>query len=497
VRETLWGVSVVSLKSGSVLADVNGEKLFMPASTAKLFPAAAALSLLSPSFTYRTGLYLSRSNAGSADAEGTLDTKGLTTGTATDVISSDLLLVGRGDPNLSGRVLPFKRETERDLGVIPVFRKMAEAVAARGIRVIQGNLIADDTWFVHQPHGMGWEADDLPWLSAAPASALAINDNVLFLSIFPGEPGSLARIQELPMEGYYQLDNQAMTVPRTVATPGGGTRRSRRNLGLGREPGSERLQVWGEVPAGAAESSYAVAIEDPARFAAEYLRRQLGGLGVRVEGEVVVKRLMPQDVDDLEGTPYTTGPDPEPAGPAPLAEHLSVPLGESLRTMLKVSQNLHAEMLLRTLGRERRGVGSAQAGLAAINDFLVKNRIASRGVALRDGSGLSRQNMLSPAAMTALLKFMYQSEHGAAWTAMLPEAGVDGTLRNRLRGRYTTGRLWAKTGSLLGVATLAGYVQNQSGDLLAFAIFANHYNEDEGSVLTVIDQIVTALAQSR
>jgi D-alanyl-D-alanine carboxypeptidase/D-alanyl-D-alanine-endopeptidase (penicillin-binding protein 4) len=375
---------------------------------------------------------------------------------------------------------------------------MAEQIAASGLRTVQGNLIADDTYFVHQPYGTGWEHDDLAWLSAAQSSALAINDNVLFLSVFPGPAGQPARIEEVPMAGYYALDNRALTVSRTVTAPGGGARRSRRNLGIGREPGSMKMMVWGEIPEGAPESSYSVSVEDPPQFAGEYLRRELASRGVEVKGKVEVRRLEPQDVDELAGEPRAqTNKVVEEVLGVLLAEHESQPLGVSLRAMLKVSQNLHAEMLLRTLGKQLRGVGSAEAGLAAIDDFLLKNGIAPRAVALRDGSGLSRQNLITPAAMTALLKHMYQSEHGAEWTAMLPEAGVDGTLRNRLRGRYTTGRVWAKTGSLQGVVSLAGYVRNQSDDLLAFAIFANHYNEDEGSVLTVIDNIVTALARSR
>ena len=152
-------------------------------------------------------------------------------------------------------------------------------------------------------YGMGWEHDDLTWLSAAPASALAINDNVLFLSVFPGAAGEAAVIEEVPMTGYYALDNRALTVPRTVTAPGGGMRRTRRSLGLGREPGSMRMMVWGEIPEGAAESSYAVALEDPPLFAGEYLRRELASRGVMVQGRVVVRRLEPMDVDDLTGAP--------------------------------------------------------------------------------------------------------------------------------------------------------------------------------------------------
>jgi serine-type D-Ala-D-Ala carboxypeptidase/endopeptidase (penicillin-binding protein 4) len=497
VREAHWGVSVVSVKKGQVLAAVDSEKLFIPASTAKLYPAAAALSLLGPDYQYHTSVY-------GVKHSDPISVKFTSTYSASDSVSvadskldGDLVIVGRGDPNLSGRVLPFNKETERDLGPIAAYRGLAAAIAAEGVRVVTGNLIADDSFFVHQPYGTGWEHDDLSWLSAAPASALAINDNVLFLSLFPAAPGAPAIVQELPMPGFYEVENRTLTIPRNTSGPNGSRRRAHRSLGVAREPGTMRLELWGEIPDGAAESSYAVSIEDPPRFAAQYLRRELEALGVKISGEIKVKRLEPRDVDDLAGVPVTTNPSADSSVAKPLAEHVSLPLRESLRATLKVSQNLHAEMLLRTLGKERRGVGSAEAGIAAIDDFLNANHISTRGVALRDGSGLSRQNMVSPAAMTALLKHMQLSEQGAAWTAMLSEAGVDGTLRTRLRGRYTTGRVWGKTGSLQGVAALAGYVRNQSNDLLAFAIFANNYNGNDGSVISVIDQIVTMLARSR
>lgn len=508
VREAQWGVSVISMKRNAALVSHNQSKLFIPASTAKLFPAAAALSLLGSDYRYKTTISLDRGSK----STNSVDVSSQSASDSGSELSSewigDLILTGRGDPNLSGRILPFDKETQRDPTPSRIFGALAEAVAARGIRIVTGDLIADDRYFVHAPYGQGWEYDDLMWLAAAPASALAINDNVIYMSIFPDAPGAPAIVQVQPMPGYYEIDNKVLTVGRTEPTPGGGVRRTRRSLGLGREPGSMRLQMWGEIPVGAAESSYAISIEDPPRFAAEYLRQELAKAGVEIKGRVLVRRQEVSEVENLAGAPTKAPGSAAERTPAQksgdeqvvsliLAEHESGPLAESLRVMLKVSQNLHAEMLLRTLGRERRGVGSAEAGIAAINDFLAGNGIATNGVALRDGSGLSRQNMVSPAAMTALLKHMYQSEHGAAWTALLSEAGVDGTLRNRLRGRYTTARVWAKTGSLQGVATLAGYVANQSNDLLAFTIFANHYNDDEGSVMTVIDQIVTALARSR
>ena len=154
-------------------------------------------------------------------------------------------------------------------------------------------------------------------------------------------------------------------------------------------------------------------------------------------------------------------------------------------------------MLLRTLGHEQRQIGSVEAGLAVIDDFLKENGVPEDDVLLRDGSGLSRQSLVTPSALTTLLRVMYSSPHRDVWMDLLPVAGTDGSLLNRLRGRRARGRVRAKTGGLAGVAALAGYAPNAGGDMLAFAIIINHHNLTAGPATGLIDRVVQAIVASR
>jgi len=471
-----WGVEVVSVRSGRRLAAVNPKKRFVPASTAKLFPAAAALARLGPDFIYRT----------------TVETTALVSSDGR--VQGDLVLVGRGDPNLSGRVLPYNGRTEREEPATRVFQELAAQVFQRGVRSVEGNLVADDSYFVAQPYGTGWEADDLQWGYGAPVSALAINDNVVVVRVLPGaRAGEPASVRMEPLANYYQLENRVVTVPRAEPIPGGGAPAAERLLGIDRRPGSTLLRLWGQVPERGPEWTRALAIEDPPRFAGEVFRQELARLGIEIKGTVSVRRLEPFEVADLKGAPVT----PTTPSPTTFAAHESVPLAASLKVILKVSQNLHAEMLLRTLGRERRNVGSADAGLEEVSQFMKEIGVSEDDVLLRDSSGLSRQNLVTPSATTALLRSMYNSPRRDLWMDSLPVAGTDGSLQNRLRGRAVAGRVRAKTGALAGVAALAGYAPNARGELLAFAIFVNHHDLPNGEVVALIDRIVQEIAASQ
>ena len=470
-----WGIQVTSVADGKQLVGWNADKRFVPASTAKLFTLASALVRLGPQFTYRTTV----ESAGAIDQNGALQ--------------GDLVLIGRGDPNLSGRVMPYNGKTERTDPASRVFQELADQVLARGVRTIAGDLVADDTYFVQQPYGRGWEVDDLLWWYGTPVTALTVNDNILFLSILPGaSAGEPATIRMEPMTGYYEVDNRVLTIPRMQEVPGGGTVLAERRLTVDRRPGSTVLRLWGEIPENNPGWMGALAIEDPPRFAGELFRQELARRGVAVTGRVRVRELLPAEVADLKGIPT---PPPTPVTNV-LARFASAPLLESLKIISKVSQNLHAEMLLRTLGRERRNVGSVEAGLEEVSQFLQEAGIPAEDVLLRDGSGLSRQNLVTPQAMVNLLRFLYQSEHSAVWTALLPVGGTDGTLASRLRSRSVAGRVWAKTGNLTGVSALAGYVSNRKDHLLAFTIFVNNHDLTSAEVTTLIDRIVEEIARS-
>jgi len=469
-RQALWGVNVVSLRTGDRLASINAEKRFTPASTSKLFPAAVALSRLGPDFLYHT----------------TVETSAPVTDGGS--VAGDLLLVGRGDPNLSGRVLPYNGPTKRIRPPTLALEGLAAQAAQRGIRVVEGDLVADDTYFVSQPYGDGWTVDDLQWGYGAPVAALSLNDNVIVFRIRPGERvGGTASIDLEPSTARFQLENRIATVASYRRTSPG------RRLTIDRAIGSSVVQLWGELRPNSPEWTGALAMDNPPAIAAEVFREALSRNGIEVRGATRVRELHPGEVADLaQGDPAAQAP---PA--TVLASRDSLPLADSLKVMLKVSQNLHAEMLLRTLGHELRQMGSVEAGLAVIGDFIKENRIPDDDVLLRDGSGLSRQSLLTPSALTTLLRVMYESPHRSVWIDLLPVAGTDGSLLHRLHGRTTRGRVRAKTGGLAGIAALAGYAPNAGGDMLAFAILINHHNLTAGPATGLVDRVVQEIAASR
>ncbi|MBI4442534.1 MAG: D-alanyl-D-alanine carboxypeptidase/D-alanyl-D-alanine-endopeptidase [Acidobacteria bacterium] len=472
-----WGIEVVSLRDGQLRFGWNLSKLFVPASTAKLFVTAAALARLGPQFRYRTTLEASAPIAEDGQLQG------------------DLVLVGRGDPNLSGRVLPYQPESGRTAPTTRLLEELSGQLAAQGLRSITGDIVVDDTYFVYQPYGQGWEVDDLLWSYGAPISALALNDNVVSLSVLPGaRPGEPARIRLEPPANFYEIENGVLTAAKEQATPGGGAvAASQQRLAIDRKPGSRRVQLWGQIPAGAPGWQGAIAIEDPPQFAGELLRQELAHYDIEVKGAVRVLRRHPSELADLQGMAAP----PSAPSTVVLAQHESAILAESLQVITKISQNLHAEMLLRTLGRERRNVGSIEAGWEEVQQFLREIGVQKDAIVLRDASGLSRQNLVTPSAMVTLLRNMYESDQSALWLALLPIAGEDGTLQGRLKGPAVAGRVWAKTGSLAGVAALAGYAANSDDDLLAFAIFINHHNLSASTAAALMDRIVVEIAKSR
>ena len=538
-REAHWGILVTALRSGEQVFSLNPDKLFVPASTAKLFVTAAALTRLGPNFTYRTTV----ESTGPIDEHGT--------------VHGDLVLVGRGDPNLSARVLPYAGRTERNGHSTQALEELADQVLARGIHSVEGDLIADDTYFVFQPYGLGWAVGDLVWGYGAPVSALSINDNVVTLHIQHGShAGDLAVIHQEPLEGHFDIVNHVVTVPDRQessgsAAPARTTREGspssavnfsqqaesqtaqnvqkvqsserlpgKRQLSVDRLPGSQALALWGQIRESEDGWLESVAMDDPPRVAGEFLLQELTRRGVKFKGTLKVRHLEPFDVPELRGAPVGareqgTGnreqterrdasriagagtPRQEAESGSVLAFHQSRPLSDSLKVITKVSQNLHAEMLLRTLGREERNVGSVESGLEVVSQFLSGIGVPLDQVELRDGSGLSRESLVSPSTMVALLKSMYGSRYRSVWIDLLPVAGQDGSLGDRLRGRAVAGRVHAKTGGLAGVASLAGYLIGPEMDPLAFTIFVNHHNLTSAAANSLIDRIVEEIAGGR
>ena len=468
VARGFWGIEIASVNSGKILYSINSDKLFTPASNTKLFTTAAGLALIGSDYKFRTTI----------ETNGSLDKYGR--------LSGDLVLVGRGDPTLSGRQLPYSGRTFRDTNPVRVLEKLADELVQKGLKYIDGDVVADDSYFAFERYGEGWSQDDLVWPEGAPVSALTINDNVVFVNILPGtRPGDRAFVSVLPFADYFTIDNRLMT------TPSGSGRR----IYINREPGSTHLTLWGNMPMDDAGANEGLAIEDPAEFAASLLRHLLEVRGIAVYGKQRTRHTELASLSTFTTTVLASGrggDEPAANSPSPLvlAEYRSAPLSEDIQVINKVSQNLHAEILLRLLGREKGTGGSVQAGLEVLRGFLNNAGISGDAYAFYDGSGLSRQNLVTPHAVVELLRYSAAQPWGKEYRDSLPAAGVDGSLVDRCKGLNPAAHVFAKTGSLGGVKTLSGFAVTPKGEQIAFSILSNNLNLTAKRVNEVIDTIV-------
>ncbi|HMC61011.1 MAG TPA: D-alanyl-D-alanine carboxypeptidase/D-alanyl-D-alanine-endopeptidase [Candidatus Solibacter sp.] len=456
-RTAFWGIQIVDLATGKTLYELNPGHFFVPASNTKLFSTSLALTRLGPGFTFQTRVLA----AGPPDDQGR--------------IRGSIKLAGGGDPNLSARAVPYRvgPTTGNPLAAI---EDLADQVVARGVTRIEGDIIGDDTWYLWQPYAVGWAIDDPQSDDGAPVSALTLNDNTITLTIRPGaaagDPAALA--WNPPLE-FYRVENRVRTVP------AGGPRLIRFN----RVPGSLDAQLWGTIPLRDRGQDMLLGMEDPALYAAGALRKALSERGVAVTGSALARHAFPDEIADLTQAP--PAPALPPAPETELARRVSAPLFEDLRITAKVSQNLHAELALRAVARARRNLGSFEAGQEEMKAFLTEIGIDPGAYDILDGSGLSRLNLVTPAAVVKLLRYMYGSPVRDNWMALLPVGGVDGSLSTRFT--ENAGRVHAKTGSLSHVSALSGYVQRTDGRWVAFAILVNNFNGRTPEVRGIIDRI--------
>jgi len=489
-----WGIEVVSLSSdktsgqttGEVLYSQNADKLFTPASNTKLFTTAAALALIGPDYKFRT----------TVETSGTLDRYGR--------LNGDLVLVGHGDPNLSGRELPYDLRTQRNDDPIQALEALADALVQKGVKFIDGDIVADDSYFAFERYGEGWSQDDLVWADGAPVSALTINDNVVFVNILPADrPGEKAFVSVKPFADYYHLDNRIITTPAGTG----------RKFFVNREPGSTVLTLWGNMPLDDAGANEALAIEDPAEFAAGLFRQLLEKRGIVIYGHQRTRHTELATLSTFSVTaiaPARGGrvndkvDDKDNDGqsrplknnqPITLASYESKPLLQDVRVINKVSQNLHAEILLRLLGRERGNAGTVEGGLEVLRGFLTQAGISNDQYVFYDGSGLSRQNLVTPHAIVQLLRYCSTQPWGAAYKSTFPVGGVDGSLSERLNSPRLQNRVVAKTGSLGGVKALSGYATTDAGQVVVFSILSNNFNLPTKRVTDAIDELVQAIVE--
>lgn len=447
LRSGFLGLQIINLKTGDVLFESNADHLFVPASNSKLFTTALGLTRLGPDYRFHTTVVASSA----PDADGR--------------IVGAVTLIGDGDPNLSGRELPYRVDSPRGDGLRAI-EELAGQIAARGVRRIDGDIVGDDSAYLWEPYPDGWGQGDALWEYGAPVSALTINDNAFVLNVYPGDP---ARISIDPPLEFYQIENLV-----EAGSP--------KNIKIGRESGSRQLRIWGTLPPNDPGLSELLAIDDPALYAAVALRDALERRGVAIRGSAIARHWLP-------GKPV------EPTNGIELARQDSAPLLEDLRVTAKVSQNLHAELILRAVARARRGAGNRQAGIEEMRVFLKEAGVPASEYVLNDGSGLSRTSLVTPDAVVKLLRFMYRSPQRENWLNILPVGGEDGTLRLRLRGTAAAGRIHAKTGSLTHVTALSGYAERKDGTMLAFSFLANNQSAPAGEVRAALDKICVLMTE--
>ncbi len=451
----IWGVKVVSLDSGKTFFEQNAGKLFSPASNCKLYTMAVALDQLGGEYRIRTSLYA----ATKPDRHG--------------VIKGDLILYGRGDPTINAR-----------LNNGDIFRALEPLVAAltnAGIRRIRGDLVGDESFFRGPPYGSGWGWDDLNNYYGAEISALTINDNTLQLSVRPGPTsGAPCGLSLSPATSYVVLSNCTQTI-------GAG---GKRDLNYHRPLGQNVIYVTGQMPLSDTNYTDEVTMTNPAGLFVTFFKEALARHGVKVDGQTRTvsgfnASAKPSDLCRL----------------VELGSVNSLPLRDLVREVQKPSQNLYSDLILAHLGARAAGSdapgASEDAGIRELEKFLAKVGVPPGDVRFDEGSGLSRNNLTTPNATIGLLQFMNHHAEAEAYLNALPVAGVDGTLRNRMKETSAAGNVRAKTGTLRWANSLSGHVTTVSGERLIFCIMLNRYAapDAEHSAREVIDRIAVMLAE--
>jgi serine-type D-Ala-D-Ala carboxypeptidase/endopeptidase (penicillin-binding protein 4) len=438
-RRARWGILIQTLSTApETVYSHDADKFFIPASNVKLLTTAAALTQLGPDFRLRTLIYQIPTPSLSQKQE---------------VI---LRIVGQGDPSFSDEQL----------------QSLVGQIHQQGIRHVD-QLLADAQYFQNDAIHPHWEWEDVQAGYGAPVNSLILNQNAIGLTLVPQAMGQPLRVQwDDPNEtSRWQVVNRSRTVATTALE----------YVQVGRDLSQPILYVDGQLRVGSASEPVAVSVPQPTQHFLDRLQDVLATEQIRVEQTAIVN-------------------DPLPAAAQPIASVDSPPLAELLIETNQQSNNLYAEALLRTLGRQQRTnlddhKSALGAGIETLQAILTRLGIASNSYSLADGSGLSRQNLVSPAALVATLQAMAQSPDAAIYRASLPVAGISGTLHSRFLDTPVQNRLQAKTGALSGIAALSGYLQPMHSPQLVLSILINHVELSSGEIQAAMDAIVQLVAK--
>lgn len=444
LANAFFGVAVLAADTGEVLYRLNAEKLMLPASNMKIVTMAVAAERLGWDYRFETTL---------ASAATIVD----------GVLQGDLVIVGSGDPTIG----------TRGGQSLAAFDTWATALSSLGVTRIAGRIIGDDDALDDERFGDGWAWDDFAFAYAAPVGALQFNQDTIDVEITAGAGiGSLPSVVLRPPQftALISLETAAADTPARIE--------------LKRFPGSHVLELSGVLPANSGKHLRSAAVDNPTSYFAQELRAGLIERGVKVDGTVI-------DLDELESSdPIRSTP---PGSLHVLGSYQSPPLREIGATLMKESQNLYAETLLKRVGAGPEP-GSWRTGIARVNETLDRWGISSSQRGVTDGSGLSRQNYLTADMIARILRVMWLSpRHRDSFVATLPIAGKDGTLAERMKGTRAEGNVRAKTGTLGHVRALSGYLTTDGGTTLIFSMLANNYDVPTARTDAVMELAVERL----
>jgi D-alanyl-D-alanine carboxypeptidase/D-alanyl-D-alanine-endopeptidase (penicillin-binding protein 4) len=436
-----WGILIVDPERGDTLYSRNAGKLFMPASNMKIYSSATALSQLGADYRYRT-TFAARGPV----SDGTLN--------------GDLIVTGRGDPSVSDHMMG---------DAMKPLRAIADSIAARGIRRIAGRIVPGGDAFPSDVFGFGWSYDDFEEPYSAAVDELLFNEGFSVVKVWAGaKEGDAVRVETKPARTFPRLRISARTVAPATDTA---SRRRTTTLRARKDSVTWDVVLDGDIPAGDT-AVLNTTHHDPRWAYIAAVREALQEKGIAIGGEAG---------DTL-------------ARAEPIATLTSPPLSEILKYLMKPSQNQIAEMVFRTAALEATGTGRADSARAVVERQVAAWGIAPNETVIRDGSGLSRYDYISPRATVRVLDTMRRSPHFRAFYESMPIAGVDGTIRNRMRGTPAENNVRAKTGSVAQARSLSGYVTTANGRMLLFSFLANNWTVNIRAVERVQDAIAVRLA---
>ncbi|MGH9458388.1 MAG: D-alanyl-D-alanine carboxypeptidase/D-alanyl-D-alanine endopeptidase [Thermoanaerobaculia bacterium] len=425
---------VQGVESGRVVAARNPNLAVAPASNMKLFTTGAGIRLLGPDFQFVTTV----SMQGTVDPIGTLH--------------GDVLVIGRGDPTIGGRF--------HDGNATAVIERWARELKRAGIKTIGGDLIFQHGYFDEQWVHPTWPKDQLVSWYEAPVSALAMQEGTVMVRVSPTRPGQRCAVELEPPNTY-------MTVENTCVTGGG------RGVFLTRKLETNTIIVRGNAPPRLGPTEIFVTVLYPVNYFANVVHETLMREGVQVEGRVLLAGRDPRDEWRV------------------VTEH-TTPISVVNYVINKQSQNFYAEQLLKTIGAEKKGLGSWENGAKAVTEWLVAEvGVDPAEFKMVDGSGMSRFNRASASAFAKLLRYMWETPAREEFVSSMPYAGEDGSrLRRRLNAEPYARSAYAKTGYISGVIGLSGYVRGKSGKMYVFSLLFNDYRTGVWGVYNLQDEIL-------